>query len=130
MEILINIRNRVRLITLIVLVFTGCSKEKPIQDLPSSTITSSILNEGYIGDKECAFCHEDIYTDFKQNGMGRSFYLPTAQNIIEDYQSQTSVYDEKNQFHYEVMQNDSLFFQKEYRVNDDNNSAHEHSLLC
>ena len=70
----------------------------------------------YVGDEECADCHSEIYQTFKQTGMGRSFYLPTTENIIEDYTKNNHVYDPKSNLHYEVYEKDGRFFQSEYRL--------------
>ncbi|TDI94911.1 MAG: tetratricopeptide repeat protein [Caldithrix sp.] len=78
----------------------------------------------YVGDEDCADCHSEIYQTFKQTGMGRSFYPPTTENIIEDYTKHNHVYDRKSNLHYEVYEKDGHFFQSEYRL-DEKKRTHE-----
>ena len=79
----------------------------------------------YIGDRECTVCHSDISDTFKQTGMGRSFYVPSNDNVIEDYVTNNHVFDPKSNFHYEMIAKDGQFFQIEYRLNEQGIRTHE-----
>lgn len=109
------------------LIFISCSGEKETSHQQESSQVSSIAAEGYIGDQECALCHAEIYRSFKQNGMGRSLYLPDVNRLIEDYQNNNQVYDKRTDLHYELIQKDSSFFQKEIRY--DKNGSLDHELI-
>ena len=68
----------------------------------------------YVGNKECAYCHQDIYQSFLRTGMGRSFYRPGAQPDIEDYTDNNHVFDRKNNLHYEMIAAADGYYQVEY----------------
>ncbi len=80
----------------------------------------------YIGDEECAVCHSEIYRTFKQTGMGRSFYRPTPENVIEDYARNNEVYDPRSQLRYQMYRRDNDFYQLEYRLNENGEVIHGH----
>ena len=40
---------------------------------------------GFVAPSVCAGCHSEIAKSYRQTGMSRSFYRPTAANIVEDY---------------------------------------------
>ena len=39
----------------------------------------------YVDPQLCQPCHSDISDSYQKVAMGRSFYLPSAENVIEDY---------------------------------------------
>ncbi len=80
----------------------------------------------YVGDEECAVCHSEIYRTFKQTGMGRSFYRPTPENVIEDYARNNEVYDPRSRLRYQMYRRDNDFFQLEYRLNENGEVIHGH----
>ena len=79
----------------------------------------------YVGNKECAYCHREIYQSFLRTGMGRSFYRPGAQPDIEDYTDNNHVYDRQNNLHYEMIAAADGYYQVEYRENDQAVRTHE-----
>lgn len=83
------------------------------------------LDVKYIGDEECAVCHEKIYRSFAETGMGRSFYRPSPYNLVEDFSEPIEIFDKRTGFHYEVARVDSNLFQVEYRVNEQGERIHE-----
>ncbi len=97
----------------------GCERPPGRTTLPiSKTGFLNIDNEtAYVGDDECAVCHEDIFNTFLQTGMGRSFYSLSEDNLIEDFETNNHVYDPKSDFHYEMTFEDGKLQQDEYRLN-------------
>lgn len=79
----------------------------------------------YVGDEECVLCHSEIYNTFKETGMGRSFYPPSPENIIEDYLKNNTVYDKKSDLYYEMYQKGNDFYQGEYRLDERGKKIHE-----
>src|SRR5258708_7113973 len=39
----------------------------------------------YVDARVCASCHRQIAEEYRQTGMGRSFFRPAPANTIEDY---------------------------------------------
>ena len=79
----------------------------------------------YVGNEECSYCHQDIYNTYLRTGMGRSFYKPKNQPIIEDFLSNTHVFDSKSNLHYEIIKDGEDHYQLEYRQNDNGERIHE-----
>ncbi len=110
--------------------FSGCeSIPKQETDANASATTYEFANHApgvrYVGDAECAVCHNDIFQTYKQTGMGRSFYKPTTENVIEDYTSNNHVYDPASNLHYEMQAKAGNFYQTEYRLNAKGKRIHE-----
>ena len=79
----------------------------------------------FVGDEECAVCHPDIYESYQHTGMSRSFYRPSAGNVIEDYQTHNRVHDLRNDLHYEMRTEGGRFYQVEYRLDEAGRRSHE-----
>src|ERR1035438_3223504 len=47
---------------------------------------------GYVNPETCAVCHRAISETYRRTGMGRSFYRPSAANIVEDYTGKNTFY--------------------------------------
>jgi len=82
----------------------------------------------YVGDEECAVCHSEIFKTYKQTGMGRSFYLSTSANRLEDYARNNHVFEPKSNLHYQHYQMSAKgeeFYQVEYRLDEKGQRTHE-----
>src|SRR5438132_4186910 len=60
----------------LVLCVAACSRPPAATSPPQSS---------YAAANTCAGCHAEIAKRYRQTGMGRSFYRPSAANIVEDY---------------------------------------------
>lgn len=56
---------------------------------------------GYVGDRICGSCHQDLYRSFQDVGMARSFYPPSAAEVIEDFDAEP-FYHDRSQRYYEM----------------------------
>ncbi len=79
----------------------------------------------YVGDEDCALCHSEIFKSFKQTGMGRSFYPPSASSHIEDLARNQPVYDARSNLRYEVIAKGEALHQIEYRLDEKGQRTHE-----
>src|SRR5213594_345030 len=79
----------------------------------------------YVGDEQCYDCHSEIYKNFKKTGMGRSFYRPSSENVIEDYEKNNMIYDSKSDFYYKMYREGDKFYQTEYRLDEKGKKVHE-----
>jgi len=118
----------VHLITLASAIIS-CNKSEVIENKQDdSTLTGfKNLKSGvkYVGDEECYDCHSNIYKSFKQNGMGRSLYLPINDNMIEDFQKNNVIFDKNSNFYYKMYKSGDEYFQMEYRLDEKGNKTHE-----
>ncbi len=71
---------------------------------------------GYVPDAVCEECHAEKAETFAEMGMAKSFYRPSTDNVIEDF--------EKNHFHhipsnrhYEMELRDGDYWFRRYRLN-------------
>ena len=71
---------------------------------------------GYVEPQTCQPCHSDIHDSYQQVAMGRSFYVPTAENVIEDYEVNNHFYHELSNRHYRMIQRDGRFYQRRYQL--------------
>ncbi len=69
-------------------------------------------NAGYIDSQVCASCHAEIANTFRKTGMGRSFYRPTTENVIEDYRKTNIFTHKKSGLRYTMVERDGHFFQQ------------------
>lgn len=67
---------------------------------------------GYIEDKACAECHQELFDAYQQVGMAKSFSRPSADNFVENFESGHFVH-EPSQRHYEMLRRgDRLIFRR------------------
>src|SRR5262245_55423039 len=90
-----------------------------------SPIEHLVANARYVGDADCKQCHEAICTSYERTGMGRAWYLPTKQNVVEDYVQNNHVYDNTRKLHYQMLERDGRFYQREYRLDETGAVIHE-----
>lgn len=57
--------------------------------------------------------------------MGRSFYLPSNDNMVEDFENQNIVYDKKSNYYYKMFKSGNDYYQMEYRTDEKGNRTHE-----
>jgi tetratricopeptide (TPR) repeat protein len=114
---------------ILTVIFISCKEPKVVEKIDTDSVNYGFKNikedVKYVGDEECYDCHSDIYKSFKQNGMGRSFYLPANDNMIEDFQRNNVIYDKKSNLYYKMFQSGDEYFQMEYRLDEKKNKTHE-----
>ncbi len=97
-----------------------------VQELPVPGSPQVRYPEGYLGQKVCGTCHREIYQSFQKHGMGRSLSRPAPDNVIEDYQSDNTLFHPKTGFYYEMVERDGRFFQRRYIKNEKGAAVYLH----
>jgi tetratricopeptide (TPR) repeat protein len=127
-----TVRKLVTLATFFVLLALLACRQRQSEHSESANVANEQLDflnldpkVEYVGDEDCALCHSEIFKSFKQTGMGRSFYLPSASNRIEDFAANNHAYDARRNLHYEAIAKGEEFFQIEYRLDEKGQRAHE-----
>lgn len=69
----------------------------------------------------CQSCHAEIYRSYGEVAMARSFYRPSAENVIEDYTRENHFFHAPSNRHYRMVQQEGRFFQRRYRLDSDGN---------
>jgi predicted CXXCH cytochrome family protein len=82
-----------------------------LQHLPAPAQTAPPSNGGYIDPARCAACHRGIWETYRQTGMGRSFYRPSASNIVTG-----SYYHKASDSYFTVFERNGKYFQRRHQV--------------
>ena len=51
----------------------------------------------------CAGCHRNIWESYRKTGMGRSFYRPLPENIVEDFQDKNTFYHQPSDSYFAML---------------------------
>lgn len=70
----------------------------------------------YVDSQICQPCHADLYDSYQQVAMGRSFYHPSVDDVIEDYRTHNHFYHVASDRHYQMIQRGNKFFQRRYQL--------------
>ncbi len=70
---------------------------------------------GYVPDATCGTCHGEIAARFPTIGMGRSFYRPSAETAIEDFEA-PPFYHAPSDRHYRIDLRDGDYWFSRWRV--------------
>ncbi len=75
--------------------------------------------ESPLSSQVCQSCHAEIFRSYGEVAMARSFYRPSAENVIEDYTRENHFYHAPSNRHYRMVQREGRFFQRRYRLDSD-----------
>lgn len=97
---------------------------------PTNTATTAKhpqgASAGYIDSQVCASCHAEIASTYRKTGMGRSFYRPTPENVIEDYHKANTFAHKKSGLRYTMVARDGHFYQRRFTLDPE---GHETNVL-
>ncbi len=71
---------------------------------------------GYAKPESCAGCHGEIYRNYRQTGMGRSFAAARPEKMIEDFSRNTTFHHEASGRFYTMIERDGRYFQRRHQV--------------
>ncbi|MDI1355896.1 MAG: hypothetical protein PSX36_13320 [bacterium] len=102
-----------------VLFFSSCNTHSEPHELTKQQPGSLYLNHSdsanYVGMATCRLCHQEIYNTFMETGMGRSFDRALKKKSSGNF-SNSLIYDQIANFHYNAFWNQDSLFIKEYRL--------------
>jgi tetratricopeptide (TPR) repeat protein len=70
----------------------------------------------YVNPALCAGCHQKISKSYSLTGMGRSFFRPRPENIVEDYQAHNTLYHRASDRYYTMIARDGRWFQRRHQI--------------
>lgn len=73
---------------------------------------------GYVPDALCGTCHADKAESFAEVGMGKSFYRPSVDKVIEDFTLPPFFHDPSGRIYQISMRGDSYWFRRWRRAAD------------
>jgi predicted CXXCH cytochrome family protein len=86
------------------------SLPRPVQANPDDR------NAEYVDARVCAACHRKLADDYRQTGMGRSFFRPTPENTLEDYTGHNEFFHALSDTHYSMVRRDGEFYQRRWQT--------------
>ncbi|MGE0405566.1 MAG: tetratricopeptide repeat protein [Candidatus Korobacteraceae bacterium] len=81
-----------------------------------AALSKSHPSAGYVDSSVCAACHAEIAETYRLTGMGRSFYRPTADNLVEDFKKNNSFYHKPSDRYYTMIARDGKIFQRRHQL--------------
>jgi Tfp pilus assembly protein PilF len=78
----------------------------------SSQLVTQASHSDYVDGAVCASCHEDIAETYRKTGMGRSFFIPTTANLVEDYAHENTVFHRPSGLRYTMVERNGEFFER------------------
>ncbi|HEY0161416.1 MAG TPA: tetratricopeptide repeat protein [Edaphobacter sp.] len=109
---------KVMLALLGVLLLLGVAAWYATRPKTQKASTDSSENNGYVDPQVCAGCHAGIAETYKKTGMGRSFYKPSAQNVIEDFAKANTFVHKLSGLRYTMTQRDGKFYERRFTLDE------------
>ena len=78
----------------------------------SSQLVTQSSHSDYVDGAVCASCHQDVAETYRKTGMGRSFFIPTAANEVEDYTQANTVFHPPSGLRYTMVERNGEFFER------------------
>jgi tetratricopeptide (TPR) repeat protein len=64
----------------------------------------------------CVGCHRNVWETYQKTGMGRSFYLPTPENMAEDFTKKNTYYHTPSDSYFTMLRRDGKYYQRRYQL--------------
>src|SRR5580704_9695219 len=77
-----------------------------------SQLVTQASRSDYVDGAVCASCHRDIAETYRKTGMGRSFSIPSAANVVEDYTHANTVFHQPSGLRYAMTERSGEFFER------------------
>ena len=78
----------------------------------SQQLATQTSQSDYVDATVCARCHQGIAETYRKTGMGRSFFIPTAANVVEDYVHANTVFHQPSGLRYTMFERNGEFFMR------------------
>jgi predicted CXXCH cytochrome family protein len=89
----------------------------------TSSLVTRVSQSDYVDGAICASCHQDIAETYRKTGMGRSFSIPTAATVVEDYTHANTVFHQLSGLRYTMVQRNGEFFERRSQTGFDGNET-------
>ncbi|HYL37904.1 MAG TPA: tetratricopeptide repeat protein [Bryobacteraceae bacterium] len=77
----------------------------------------------YFESRVCSSCHPSQWETYRRTGMGRSFYRPEPDNVVEDYKTANDFYHPASDTHFTMLERDGRYYQRQYQIGFDGNQT-------
>jgi len=97
---------------------SGSKKQAASKSLDWNEIhVTSGAAPSYVKDSVCATCHKEVYESYQHVGKANSFFPPSADSAIEDFENNESFHAPSARY-YEVSLNDGAYVFKRYQLDE------------
>jgi predicted CXXCH cytochrome family protein len=83
---------------------------------PAVTRFAGGRDDGYVAADACAGCHQEIHDTYQHTGMGRSFYRPLPEKMVEDFSRINTYYHKASGDHYTMLARDGAYYQRRHQL--------------
>lgn len=80
---------------------------------------------GYVDTATCHSCHQSIYDEYQKTTMGRAFYLPVPEKMVEDWSENNTYYHEPSRRHYQMTRRGDKFYVRRYQLDAQGRRVHQ-----
>ena len=84
--------------------------------LPDPALAAPDTGVEYVDATVCASCHRQVANQYRQTGMGRSFFRPTPANTIEDYTTDNEFYHPLSDTHFRMIRRNGEYYQRRWQI--------------
>jgi len=81
-------------------------------------------DDGYVDANACAGCHQEIHDTYQHTGMGRSFYRPSPEKMVEAFSRDNTYYHEASGDRYTMLVRDGAYYQRRHQLDARGNEIH------
>ena len=92
------------------------SQPDGLADSSPKPVYISGQDAGYVDPVTCNGCHQEIWETYRLNGMGRSFYRPTPDKMVEDFNEKNTYYHKASGRHYHMAERNGDYFVRRHQV--------------
>jgi tetratricopeptide (TPR) repeat protein len=64
----------------------------------------------------CAGCHREIWASYPQTAMGRSFYRPSPDRMVEDFTGRHTYYHQPSDSYFTMLQRGGQYYQRRHQL--------------
>src|SRR5215510_5114777 len=80
---------------------------------PGGCLTAAQAGD-FVDSRVCTPCHTTAARNYRETGMGRSFFRPTAANTVEDYGGRNEFRHALSDTHYSMTVRDGVYYQRRW----------------
>ena len=80
-------------------------------------------DDGYVDAGACAGCHQEIHESYQRTGMGRSFYRPLPEKMVEGFSGSNTYYHEASGRYYTMLARDGGYYQRRHQLDASGNEV-------
>jgi len=81
----------------------------------AASLVAQQAGNRYVDPAMCSQCHAEIANNFRQTGMGRSFYRLSPANAVEDFTPRKPFYHQASNCYFAMIERDGKYYQRRWQ---------------